>query len=614
MRRAALLAILLPFWFAATSLPAAADSADITKTWAIAEFGTPLYRDNFTHWPYVYADAPKGGSIVLGAFGSFDSLNPYILKGDWPRSIGLASDSLMTNSSDELSSAYGLIAESATYPADKSWIVFNLRPQARYHDGVAITAQDFVFALEMIRAHGRPFLKSFYKDVESAEALSDRELKFTFKSRDSMKPLLIVAGLAPLPRHYWQGRDFNATTLEPPLSSGPYRITQVNAGRSLTYQRVDDYWAADLPISRGLNNFDTIRYEYYQDPSVMFEAFKAGSIDYHEENRAQRWATAYDFKAVKDGRVVKRELPSEDPRGLQGYFFNLRRAPFDDIRVREAISALYDFETTQRLLLHKQYTRSKSFFPNSDFGASGAPTAEEKAILQPYADKLRPEVLTEAFEPSQTDGSGRIRKNMREAQRLFSAAGWNVKDGKLVSDKTGEQMTLEILLVSPAMERLTAPFLQNLRRMGIQAEMRRVDTAQYEVRLDDFDFDMMSVGLNFFPPPGPELRSYFGSAEVNERGSANMAGIDNPVVDALIEQIIEARDLERLKALNRALDRVLLWEYAAIPMFHNDKARLAHWDIFGYPARKPRYAVGFPATWWIDADKYAKLRKRRDGQ
>lgn len=607
MRTATVLFTALFTLTAAPLTAARAENGGITKTWAIAEFGEPLYRENFTHWPYVNPNAPKGGRVVLGAFGSFDSLNPYILRGDWVRSIGVTTDSLMSNSGDELSSAYGLIAETVEYPADKSWLIFNLRPEARFHDGVPITAHDFVFAFDMIREHGRPFLQSFYRDVEGAEALDDHRLRFTFKTRDNMKPLMIVAGTSPLPRHYWKDREFNATTLEPPLGSGAYRIKEVVPGRRITYERVPDYWAADLPVNRGLNNFDEIQYEYYRDDSVRFEAFKAGKIDFRQENRAQRWSTGYDFPAVNDGRVVRRAVPSETPRGLQGYFFNMRRPHLSDVRVRQAISYLYDFETTQRLLLFGQYSRSKSFFPNSDFGVSGSPTPEEVAILEPFADQLSPSVMTEAFEPLVSKGDGRIRQGLRQAQRLFKAAGWQVKNGKL-TNAAGEVMRVEILMVSQAQERLAAPFVKNMQRAGIEASLRIIDTAQYEVRLDDFDFDMVSVALNFFPPPGPELRSYFGSGEAPVRGSANLSGIRNPVADALIEQIIASRDLDQLKATTRALDRVLLSEYAAVPLFHNDESWLAYWDFFGYPERKPRYAVGFPGSWWADADKAAGLR------
>ena len=574
----------------------------ITKSWAIAEFGTPLYQDGFEHWPYANPDAPKGGRIVLGAFGSFDSLNPIILKGEWPRSIGLISDSLMTSSADELSVAYGLIAETAEYPADKSWIVFNLRPEARYHDGTPITADDFKFGFDTIRAYGRPFLKSFYEEVETVEVLGEHRLKFTFNTRDSMKPLLKVASLSPLPRHYWAERDISQTFLEPPLTSGAYRVARVDPGRSITYERVEDYWAADLPVNRGLNNFDRIRYDYYRDQSVEFEAFKAGEVDFRREFSSKHWVTGYEIKQVEDGRIIKRTQRDETPQGIQAFFFNLRDPKFQDARVREAIGYLFDFETIQRHFLYGQRTRAKSFFPNSDFGVSGPPSEAELAILEPYRDQLPPDVFTKAFEPPKTDGSGRIRGQLRQALRLFKAAGWVLQDRKLVDGETGEQMKIEFLLVSRALEGLTSAYVKNLTQAGIDASLRIVDTSQYENRLNDFDFDMVIVRLNFFPPPGPELRSYYGSAAARVRGSANIAGIENPVVDALIEQIIAAPDLETLKAASRALDRVLLWNHYVVPQYYAGEFWFAYQNKFGFPERAPRYAIGFPGAWWIDRE------------
>ena len=588
--------------------PAVAQEAEqkVTRTWAMAEFGEPLYGPDMRHWPYANPDAPKGGSVVLGAFGSFDSLNTYILRGQWPAGIGLIADSLMTGSGDELSSAYGLIAESAEYPEDKSWIIFNLRPEARWHDGQPITADDFKFAFDTIKQYGRPFLQSFYEDVSGIEVLDPHKLKFTFKTRNSMKPLLTVAQSSPLPRHWWNanGRDITKTTLEPLLGNGAYRIKAVDPGRSITYERVADYWAADLPVNRGLNNFDQIRYDYYLDDTVLFEAFMAGRIDYRQENRAQRWNQSYDVPAVKDGSLIKRVVPDETPRGTQGYIFNLRRPQFQDVRVREAINLLYDFESVQRTLLFGEYKRVKSWFPNSEFGASGPPTPAELAILEKYKDKVRPEVLTKAYEPPVTDASGNIRNNLREALRLFREAGWELKNNRLVN-AAGDQMRMEILLVSPTLVRVTEPFVQNARRAGIDASIRVVDTSQYQVRVDDFDYDLLAVGLNFFPPPGAEQRSYFGSAAADVRGSANIPGIKDPVVDGLIEELIGAKDLPTLAATNRALDRVLLWGWYQIPQWYNDKSWLAYWNKFGYPEKKARYSIGFPGTWWTAAGKQA---------
>lgn len=596
----------LPFLVAGvlafTPILADADD-DVTIASAIAEFGDPLYKDGFEHWPYANPDAPKGGKIVLGAFGSFDSLNTVILKGDWPTSIGLISDTLMVPSADELSVVYGLIAETAEYPADKSWITFNLRPEARYHDGVPITADDFVFRFDTIREIGRPFLKSFYEDVESVEVLSDHQVKFTFKTRDSMKPLLKVAQLSPLPRHHWKDRDISKTTLEPPLGSGGYELVNVDAGRSLTYQRVEDYWAADLPVNRGLGNFDEIRYDYYRDLEVSFEAFKAGGIDFRQENSSKRWSTGYDIDPVEDGDVIIDEIQNEVPQGIQAYFINNRHDKLSDPRVRQAIGLLYDFEAIQRTLLYGQYQRTASYFPNSDFGVSSPPTAEELAILEPYRDQLPAELFEQAFEPPKTDGSGRNRAQFRESVHLFKEAGWNLVDGKLTNTETGKAMSLEILLRDPDSQRLASPFVKNLKRAGIDATIRIVDTSQFQVRVDDFDFDLITVKLNFFPPPGPELRSYYGSEAADIRGSANMAGIKNPVADELIEQIVAAKDLDTLKVTNRALDRVLLWNHHVIPQFHNDIYRVAYWNKFGKPDTNPRYGLSFPSAWWIDLEQ-----------
>ena len=608
MKRLLAAAVCSGFLMLGGLLPAWAQEAEqkITRTWAMAEFGEPLYGPDMPHWPYANPDAPKGGSVVLGAFGSFDSLNTYILRGQWPAGVGLISDNLMTGSGDELSSAYGLIAENAEYPEDKSWIVFNLRPEARWHDGQPITADDFKFAFDTIKQYGRPFLQSFYEDVSGIEVLDPHKLKFTFKTRDSMKPLLTVAQSSPLPRHWWNanGRDITKTTLEPLLGSGAYRIKAVDPGRSVTYERVADYWAADLPVNRGLNNFDQIRYDYYLDDTVLFEAFMAGRIDYRQENRAQRWNQSYGVPAVTNGNLIKRVVPDETPRGTQGYIFNLRRPQFQDVRVREAINLLYDFESVQRTLLFGEYKRVKSWFPNSEFGAGGAPDPAELAILEKYKDKVRPEVLTKAYEPPVTDGSGNIRNNLREALRLFRDAGWELKNNRLVN-AAGDQMRMEILLVSPSLVRVTEPFVQNARRAGIDASIRVVDTSQYQVRVDDFDYDLLSVALNFFPPPGAEQRSYFGSAAADIRGSANIPGIKDPVVDGLIEELIGAKDLETLAATNRALDRVLLWGWYQIPQWYNDESWLAYWNKFGYPEKKARYSIGFPGTWWMAADTRA---------
>ncbi len=580
--------------------PADAGETDLTRSWAIAECGRPLYDESMDHLPYVNPDAPKGGSVVLTAYGTFDTINYYIEQGsEWPEGIGLTTDQLMVGSGDELDAYYGLVAESAEYPDDKSWIVFTLRPEARYHDGTPITAADFKFAFDTIKQHGRPFLRSFYADIESAEVLDDHRIRFTFKTRNNMKPLTVAAGTEPLPERWWSTRDITKPIMTPPLTSGPYRIKALDPGRSITYERVKDYWAADLPINRGRFNFDEIRYDYYRDDAAQFEAFKAGKADLWTETSVQRWMTQYDIPQVRDGRILKRTAPNNEPRGIGGYWINTRRPQFADLRVRRAIGYLYDFETLQRTLLFGKFKRIKSYFPNSDYGASGPPTPEELAVLDPYKDRLPPEVLAQAYEPLRTDGSGRIRDSQRKALALFKEAGWVLKGGRLVRGDTGEQMRLEILTGYPEWERLSGQFIDNLRQTGIDASIRLIDSAQWVERGDNFDFDVMTGRLNFFPPPGPELRSYFASGEADVPGSANLMGIRSPVVDDLVEQIIATPDCERKKVITRALDRVLLWGETTVPSYYNDEVWFAHWDKFGWPERSPRYGIGFPDTYWM---------------
>ena len=573
-------------------------SATITTS-AIAEFGQPLYRDLKDHLPYADPTAVKGGSIVLGVYGGFDNLNPYTLRGDLAESVGVINDILMTGDSDELAVGYALIASSVSYPADVNSATFAINPKARYQDGTPIVAGDFVAALAAIRqTEGNPFLQSFFTDVDHAEAVDAHTLKVTFKTRGMMKPLVNFAtGLSPLHPGFWHSHDITKTTLDTPVGSGAYKLAAVDPGRSLTYERVKDYWAADLPIMRGLENIDTIRYDYYLDDTVLFEAFKAHKVDFRVENKASRWVREYDIPQVRDGSIVKRAVPEEVPQGIQGLFFNLRRPQFQDMRVRHALAELFDFETTQRTLLNGQYKREKSYFPGSDYGASGTPTPAEVAILKPFADKLPSEVLTTAFEPPVTDGTGNIRGNLRTALELFKDAGWILTDGALQKD--GQTFRMEILLDSNPFVRVLQPYVDNLKRAGIDASIRLIDPAQYEERIKSLDFDAVDLKSNFFAPPGPELRSYYGSATADDRGTANFAGIKNPVVDELIGQIVAAKDLDTLKATNRAMDRVLLWQYYCVPEWYNDQAWLAYWNRFAYPAKTQRYGTGFPDSWWI---------------
>lgn len=590
---------------------AQAQAPKVTKSWALAEFGTPLYGPEIPHFPYVNPDAPKGGSVTLGAQGSFDTLNTIVEKGEWPLLIGLTSDSLMTGSGDEISVLYGLIAETIEYPEDYSWAIFNLRKEARFHDGKPITAEDFVFAFDTIQKHGRVFLKAFYRDIEKFEALDPHRLKVTFKTKNTKKPLMIAAATSPLPRHYWASRDITQSTLEPPLDSGAYRIASVDPGRSITYERVKDYWGADLNVNKGSSNFDRIKLDYYLDETVLFEAFKAGQIDYRTENRAQRWAEGYnDIAAVKNGSMLRLTFPDPTPQGAQGLFFNLRREQFKDIRVREAIVTLFDFEAIQRTLMAGQYERTQNWFVNSDFSHRGKPEGKELAALEPFRAQLPAALFERAFEAPKTDGSGRDRNSIRRANELFRAAGYEVRDNRLVNAKTGTQLKLEILLVSDSQVRLTEPFINNLRRAGIDANLRVVDTSQFQNRLNEFDFDLVSLRSNFFPPPGPELRSYYGSAAADEKASANWSGIKDPVADALIEQVIAARNYDDLVGAARALDRVLSFGWYFVPQWFNDETWVATWNKFGFPERLPKYgAPGMPSLGWYDAEKAATVRK-----
>ena len=600
----------------------AEDAQPLHVSWAISEFGTPIYAEGMEHFAYVNPDAPKGGKIRLGVQGTFDSLNTYIEKGYWARVLGPESDSLMVGSGDEIDAAYGLIAESVEYPEDMSWAVFNIRPEAHYADGTPITADDFVYTVERIqdRKHGRLFIREAYKVIKKAEALSERRFKVEFeRDKWSMKSIMLAASLSPSPRHWWAERDPFATTLEPPLSSGPYIISEVDPGRSITYTRDPNYWGKDLSLVRGTNNFDEVRYDYYLDDTVLFEAFKAGEIDVRFENRAQRWITGYDFDAVRNGTVIKEAMEDHSPQGLRGMFFNHRRKPFDDVRVRKALTLLYDFETIQRTVLSGQYARVNSNFPNSEYAATGAPEGRELEMLEPYRDQLPPEVFGPAWEAPKSDGSGRNRKNRREALALLRDAGYVVRDGAMIHLETNQPLSFEILLQAQALERVIQPFVEALRRDGIDASIRLVDPSQFQNRINTFDFDLTVVTYTFYPPPGPLLADRYHSSRAEAQGSANIMGISDPVIDALLEIVVTTKDFDELKASVRALDRVLMWGWHAIPEYYNDESWIAYWDKFARPAVRPKISLGFPSaggtgfssSWWVDPDKAAALAERR---
>lgn len=595
-------------WCCAAALTAVSPSATAeTVTHAVTEFGEPGYPADFEHFAYADPNAPKGGVLTLSTVGTFDTLNALPI-GEPPRSLGLLHDSLMVQSQDETGVYYGLLAESVRYPDDAAWAEFTLRPEARFHDGTPITAADVVWSFEAVRTHGNPFLRSFYDDIVAASAVDTHRVRFDFATTGTLKPLVQIAGLSVLPRHWWEaeGRDIARGTLELPLGSGPYRLVSAEQGRTLVWERVEDYWGADLPVNRGLWNFDRIRYDYYRDRDAEFEAFKAGASDFRQEFTSLFWATGYDIPAVAEGRLVKLTLPAESPRGLQGFFFNTRRPPFDDIRVREALGWLYDFEWVQRTLFFGFYERMTSHFNARGYSQSGVAEGLEREILERFRGRIPDAVIDEPFTLPVTDGSGQMRAHIRRAIDLLAEAGWEQRDGRMVNAETGERLGFEILLSSMVMERLTQPWVDRLRQIGIDARLRTVDTAQFQARMDTFNFDVVSFAFTFFPPPGQELRSYYGSAAASVPGSANLMGVADPVVDALISLIVAAPDLETKQAATRALDRVLLWGRYAVPHWRNTDVWIAYWNRFGFPERQPTRDFGygngiaFQPTWWID--------------
>jgi len=589
------------------ALAASAASAATTVTHGMSLFGELKYPPDFTHLEYVNPDAPKGGELVEDVVGGFDSLNPFIVRGEAGAGSGAIYETLMTSVRDEPSTEYGLLAKSVEVPDDLSYVIFNLRPEARWHDGTPLTAEDLVFAFETLRDKGRPHYRYYYKDVAKAEALGPHQVKFHFSGPKNRELPHIMGQLPALPKHWWKDRDFERTSLDPPLGSGPYRIGKLDPPRSMVVERVKDYWGRDLPINRGRNNYDSIRYEYFRDQTVALEAFKAHQYDIRSETSAKNWATQYDFPALKSGLVIKEAIPHSNPTGMQGFAFNIRRPMFQDPRVRLAIAQTFDFDWANKNLFYGQYTRTDSFFSNSEFAARELPSADELKLLEPHRAKLPPEVFTQVYEAPRADGSGQDRNALRRARDLLTAAGWTVKDNKLV-DKDGKPLEFEVLLVQPEFERVLNTMRQPLERLGIAMKLRVVDTAQYINRLRDFDFDMVVSSWGQSHSPGNEQRDFWSSAAADRKGSRNLIGIKDPTIDALIEQVIAADSRPALIAATRALDRALSWGHYVIPNFHLRTSRIAYWNRFGRPAKTPQYGVDFQ-TWWIDPDKDAALKR-----
>jgi microcin C transport system substrate-binding protein len=589
-------------------------SATITESHGYAQFGTLKYPARFTHFDWVNPQAPKGGTLRVMAFGTFDTVNPYTFKGTSPVTtanflqygINELNEPLMVGtgqyspSGDEPASSYGLIAQSVEYSEDRSWVVFNLRPEARFHDGAPITAYDVAFSYRTLLKDGHPLYRTALQEVLRVDILNKQRIRFVFKRSGNPLLILRLGELPVLPQHYWKDRDFKATTFEPPLGSGPYRITSVTPGRQLMFERVKDYWGKDLPVNRGKYNFDRMEVEFYRDSDVAFEAFKAGEFDIYIEHQAKNWVNGYNFPAVRRGEVIKAQIPHQIPTQTQGLFMNSRRATFADVKTREALGLMFDFEWTNRALFSDAYKRTSSYYPNSEFTASGLPVGHEWLMLKPYKEQLPARLFTEPFTLPKTDGRGIPRETMRKALALLAEAGWKLH-GQRLQDKDGQPLRFELLLVNPSLERLYQPYIENLNSIGIDARLRTVDRAQYKQRLDQFDFDMISMTLGQTLSPGLEQWQYFHSSQVNVKGSKNYAGIANPVVDHLLEQLLAARTRDEQVAAGKALDRVLLWQHYSIPNWYLNYHRLAYRNRLAFVTTPP-YTLGLSA-WWLKSSE-----------
>jgi microcin C transport system substrate-binding protein len=607
-------------WIVAVLLafPQASPAQDAhPPTHALAISGSVKYPPGFSHFEYARPDAPKGGQVKMGALGAYDSLNPFIIKGVPASGLGLMYDTLTLQSLDEPFAEYGLVAEKIEIAPDRSWVIFHLNPQARFHNGQPIKADDVVFSFNLLREKGDPMYQKYWADVLKAEELDPARVRFALGDKSNPELPLILGQLVVLPKHYWERRNFSEPTLDPPLGSGPYRILDVKPGRSITYERVADYWGQNLGVNKGRNNFDRITYDYYRDENVLLHAFNAGEFDFRSENISKFWATGYTSPAIKDGFLIKEELPNDVNQGMQAFAYNLRRPLFQHPKVREALMYAFDFEWSNKNLFYGQYTRSASYFSNSELASQGLPSEAELKILEPYRDRLPAEVFTKEYRLPVTDGSGNNRTQLKMAMDLLQAAGWVIKNGKRVNEKTGEPFRFEILLHSPTFERVVAPFAQNLGKLGIDATYRTVDTSQYIRRVQDFDFDMVVSGWGQSQSPGNEQREFWGSEAAGLPGSRNYTGLRNPVVDELVEKLIQAPTREDLVNHCKALDRVLLWQHLVIPQWHTAVDRVAYWNKLVRPTVVPRYALDIMA-WWVDPKKEKalgeyKAKTKRDG-
>ncbi len=571
------------------------------RTYGLSLIGDPKLPAGFAHFPYADPEAPIGGDVALADIGSFDSYNPFIVRGTPPASIGRVWDTLTRSSADEPDTAYAHLAQTIEVAADHSYVAFELRPEARFHDGRPVTATDVAWTFAMLRDKGRPYYRQYYAAVDKAVAESATRVVFHFKTTGNRELPTILGELVVLPKHWWDARDFAAPLTDPPLGSGPYRVSKSEFGRTLLLERVPDYWGRDIPTAKGLDNFGTIRTEYFRDATVALQAFKAGQLDFRRENISKVWATEYDFPAVTKGLVLKQAFPSSLPTGMQCFAMNTRRPVFADRRVRQAMVEVFDFQWENKNLFYDLYTRTTSFFSNSDCASSGLPSPAELQLLEPYRDKLPAELFTTPFKLPVTDGSGNNREGYIRALKLLEAAGLRIEKRRLL-DASGKQMSFEILLDEPTFERVTLPYVQWLDRLGIAVRVRTVDPAEYQHLTDNFDFDMTINTYGESDSPGNELWDFWGSAAARQVGSDNLCGVADPMVDALIGKVVGARTRDELIVAARALDRVLLWGWYVVPQWHLQAVWAAWWDRFGFSDVKVRSGIAFNA-WWVDPER-----------
>jgi microcin C transport system substrate-binding protein len=592
----------------ACSIAAAAKAEDApVRHHALSLIGEPKYKTGFQHFDFVNPDAPKGGSVRMADIGSFDSLNPVLYKGEQAGGLGLVYESLMQDSIDESSTGYGLIAEWVSYPADYSSVTFKLNDQARWHDGKPIMPEDVIYSLE-VNKQANPRMGLYYKNVSRAEATGNNEVTFYFDTKNNRELPMIMGQLTILPKHYWTGtdargnqRDPMKTTLEPPLGSGPYKIGDVKPGRSITYERVEDYWGKDLPVNKGMWNFDEIRFDYYRDQTVAFESFKAGNLDYWLESSAKNWATAYDFPAVRGGYVKRQEVEIKRTQPMQSFVLNLRRRQFQDRRVRQAFNLAFNFEWANQNLFYGQYERVGSYFQGGELQSPSAPPqGRELEILNSVKDGVPPEVFKDAHSNPKNETGKDLRTNLQKAVKLLEEAGYQVQDGVLTNVKTGKPLAVEFLLVSPLFERIVQPYLRNLEKLGIRGTMRMVDSPQYTRRVNEFDYDIVVGTFPQSDSPGNEQRDFWGSEAADRDGSMNLIGVKDPAIDKLIDYVIFAKDRDELVAATHALDRVLLWNDFVVPQWYSPKVRIAYWDRYGQPKVLPAMTPGFMQVWWFD--------------